>query len=291
MTDLTKHLPLMLDFQKREETAYLLYSKIANKEKDENNKKVLQDIANDEKQHALVWEKYTGKKVKPSYIKIYWSLFLNFLLGYTFVLKMLERNEYKDGDDLKALENDIPEVAQIIEMEKKHEEMLINMLDEERLRYVGAMVLGLNDALVELTGTIAGLTFALMQTKLVALAGIITGVAATLSMAASNYLAEKADGNPKALKASFYTGIAYLITVVLLVIPYLVLPADKYIEALAIMIAIVIFIIFFFNFYIAVAKTEPFLSRFIEMTVISLGVAFIAFAIGLIAKHFLAIEI
>ena len=48
------------------------------------------------------------------------------------------------------------------------------------------MVLGLNDALVELTGTIAGLTFVLTNTTLIAMAGIITGIAATLSMAASN---------------------------------------------------------------------------------------------------------
>ena len=47
--------------------------------------------------------------------------------------------------------------------ERRHEEELYGMLDEERLHYVGAMVLGLNDALVELTGAIAGVTFALAQ--------------------------------------------------------------------------------------------------------------------------------
>ena len=98
---------------------------------------------------------------------------------------------------------------------------------------MGAMVLGLNDALVELTGTIAGLSFALQDTRVVALSGIITGVSATLSMAASNYLAERADGNENALKSSLYTGIAYLITVALLVLPYLLLPSGLWPLALA----------------------------------------------------------
>ena len=124
----------------------------------------------------------------------------------------------------------------IIAEEEEHEARLMQMVDEERLHYVGSIVLGLNDALVELTGTIAGLTFALASNRLVALSGIITGVSATLSMAASNYLAQRAEGNPKALKSSAYTGIAYLLTVILIVLPYLLLPNDWYVAAFAIMI-------------------------------------------------------
>ena len=51
------------------------------------------------------------------------------------------------------------------------------MIDEEKLKYIGAVVLGMNDALVELTGTLAGLTLALQNEKLVGVAGLITGVA------------------------------------------------------------------------------------------------------------------
>ena len=124
------------------------------------------------------------------------------------------------------MQKELPEAAKMLEDERRHEKELYNMLDEERLHYVGAMVLGLNDALVELTGAIAGVTFALANTRLVALTGIITGVSATFSMAASNYLAERADNNPKALKSSIYTGMAYLITVALLVLPYLLFPTN-----------------------------------------------------------------
>jgi VIT1/CCC1 family predicted Fe2+/Mn2+ transporter len=144
---------------------------------------------------------------------------------------------------------------------------------------------------VELTGTIAGLTFALASTRLVALSGIITGVSATLSMAASNYLAQRSDGNPHAFKSSAYTGAAYLVTVALLVLPYLLLPAHAYLAALAIMLAVVILVIVAFNYYISVAKSLSFFRRFGEMAAISLSVAAVSFVIGLLVKRFLGIEI
>ena len=53
-----------------------------------------------------------------------------------------------------------------------------------------AVVLGMHDALVSLTGMIGGLTFALAERRLIVLTAIIASVAAGLSMAASNYLAE-----------------------------------------------------------------------------------------------------
>lgn len=288
---MNKNLKLMIKFQKDEATASKLYGFFAKRIKDSKNKSVLEQISRDEASHALIWKQYTQKEVRPSYIKFVWYAFLTYLLGYTFVIKLMENGEYAGVEELNAVKNQIPEVEHIIAQEEKHEKELINMLDEERLNYVGAMVLGLNDALVELTGTIAGLTFVLANTRLTALAGVITGIAATLSMAASNYLAERAEGNPKALKASIYTGIAYLFTVILLVFPYLMLPPNMYLFALLGMICIAIFIIFGFNYYIAVVRSEKFLPKFIEMAGISLSVAFISFLIGILAKKIFNIDV
>ena len=282
---------LMLAFQKDEATSSLIYAHFAKRVKDKKEAEILTKIAQDESHHAHVWKQYTKKDVHPNMFKVFWYRFLIYLLGYTFVIKLLETHEYDGIAALSKLEKEIPEVKKIIADEKKHEKKLIDMLNEERLNYVGAMVLGLNDALVELTGTIAGMTFVLMNTTLIAMAGIITGISATLSMAASNYLAERADGNPNALKASFYTGIAYLVTVIFLVLPYLVFPVEMFMPALFCMIGIVVFLVFVFNYYIAVVKSEPFLPKFIEMSGISLSVALIAFLIGLAAKTFFGIEI
>ena len=282
---------LMLSFQKDEITSSVIYANFASKMKNKKEAKTLIKISQDEAAHAQVWQHYTQTEVKPDMFKVWLYRILIYLLGYTFVIKLLEAHEYEGEAALKQLEKEIPEVKKIIKDEKKHEEKLINMLDEERLNYVGAMVLGLNDALVELTGTIAGMTFVLANTTLIAMAGIITGVSATLSMAASNYLAERADGNPNALKACFYTGIAYLITVICLVLPYILFPTDMFVAALVCMIAIVVFLVFIFNYYIGIVKSEPFLPKFLEMSGISLSVALIAFLIGLGAKMFLGIEI
>ena len=282
---------LMISFQKDEATSSLIYEYFATKIKNKKDAKTLSKIAKDEASHANVWQQYTHECVKPNMLKVWIYRILIYLLGYTFVIKLLEAHEYEGVTALKQLEKEIPEVKKIIADEIKHEKQLVDMLDEERLNYVGAMVLGLNDALVELTGTIAGMTFVLTNTTLIAMAGIITGVSATLSMAASNYLAERADGNPNALKASFYTGIAYLITVVFLVLPYLLFPTHMFVAALVCMIAIVVFLVFIFNYYIGIVKSEPFWPKFIEMFGISLSVALIAFLIGWGAKVLFNIDI
>lgn len=284
-------LKMLVKYQGCEETDHVIYSGMARREKDPKNKEILQRIASDEAVHAKIWKRYTKKEVKPNRLKVFWYGLMSRLMGYTFVLKLMEKGEYTTTGNYQKLLAEVPEAQKIIDDEQAHEDTLAGMLDEERLQYVGAMVLGLNDALVELTGTIAGLTFAMASTRLVALSGIITGVSATLSMAASNYLAERADGNPNALKSSVYTGVAYLVTVVFLVLPYLLYPPHMYVAALFTMLGVVILIILFFNYYISVAKDLPFLRRFGEMACISLGVALISFIIGLLVKQFLGIDI
>ena len=51
----------------------------------------------------------------------------------------------------------------------QEEKALPKMLDEERLQYAGSMVLGLNDALVELPSSLAGFAFALQNTRVIVL--------------------------------------------------------------------------------------------------------------------------
>ena len=273
-----------------EEQGTILYAFMAKREKNEENKKLLEQMSKDEAKHAAVWKNITKKDLKPGKLSIIWFKILTVVMGFTFVVKTMQKKENLAQAGYEKMKQELPEAATILEDERRHEKELYNMLDEERLHYIGAMVLGLNDALVELTGAIAGVTFALANTRLVALTGIITGVSATFSMAASNYLAERADNNPKALKSSIYTGMAYLITVALLVLPYLLFPSNMYVAAFTVMIITVILIIMFFNYYISVAKEEPFLKNFVTMAVISLSVAVISYIIGILAKELLGIE-
>ncbi len=193
-------------------------------------------------------------------------------------------------DNYARMEGVVPDVGAVAQDEKAHEEALLAMLDEERLRYTGSIVLGLNDALVELTGTLAGLTLALQNTSLVAMTGAITGIAAALSMAASEYLSTKAEGDGRdPLRASLYTGVAYLFTVLALILPYLVLR-NLYL-CLAATLAVAVLIIAFFTYYISVARDLPFRRRFLEMAGLSLAVAVVSFGIGILMRTVFGVEV
>ena len=278
-----------LQAQKKELNEYHIYSKLAKICKDSHNAEILRKVGEAEKHHALFWQKLTGKEVKPSRFAIFKNILTARILGLTFTLKQMEKNEGTASRNYLELSKEIPEIAQFSKDEAEHEKELLNMLDEERLRYAGSVVLGLNDALVELTGALAGFTLALGNTKLITLAGLITGISASFSMAASEYLSCKADNDPRALKSAFYTGFAYIITVALLILPFLLI-AQKFI-ALAITLAAAVLIILVFNYYLAVAKDLDFKKRFAEMAFISLGVAALSFGVGYILQKVLGVEI
>ena len=286
-----KTLKFLLNMQQNEVNEYHVYLNLTKFVKKEDDKKVLMDIAKEELIHSKTLEKYTNKKLKPQKLKVFKFFILSVIFGYTFVIKIMESGEKNAEYIYSKIEEEIPDAKKIAFEEEEHENKLIAILDEERLKYVGSMVLGLSDALVEISGTLAGLTFALQNNKLVALSGIITGISATLSMASSEYLSAKSDGDKNAFKSSLYTGIVYLITVSFLITPYLIFPDDKCVYALIAVIFIVLFIIFIFTYYVSVAKSLPFRNRFFEMASISLTVAGISFFIGILVKNFLGIDI
>ncbi|NMC54269.1 MAG: rubrerythrin family protein, partial [Chloroflexi bacterium] len=179
---------------------------------------------------------------------------------------------------------------QVMEEEEVHEEELMDMLDEESLKYAGSVVLGLNDALVELTGALAGFSFAFQKTNLIALAGLITGISASFSMAASEYLSQKSEeGDQDPVKSAIYTGVAYIFTVLILVLPYFLF--QNYLVSLAFTVFNALVIIAVFNYYISVAKGYSFKRRFTEMAVISVGVAAFSFLVGVIVRNVTGIEI
>jgi len=281
---------LILTSQKNEITEHIIYEKLTQSTKDAQNRSVLKRISDDELKHYNFWKQYTGKDTKPDKLKVWMYFLIAKILGITFGIKLMEKGEEKAQTTYEKISEVIPSAKEIVEDEDKHELELINMLDEERLRYVGSIVLGLNDALVELTGALAGLTFALQNTRLTAMAGLITGVAASLSMATSEYLSTKSEGYiKKPLRAAFYTGAAYVITVLFLIFPYFVFGEPMLCLGFTILNAVIV--IFIFTFYISVAKGIPFKNRFSEMVAISLGVAALTFLITFVIKIFLNVEV
>jgi len=277
-------------FQRIEITEHQIYKRLAVTIKSPENAKIVAQIADDELGHYEGLKKYSGQDVQPNWFTMWTFYLISRIFGFTFGIKLMERTEknvQKDYDEIIAV---VPEAATFKHEEEVHEERLVAMLDEERLRYAGSIVLGLNDALVELTGALAGLTLALQNEKLIALSGLITGIAASMAMAASEYLSTRSENTErKPIRAAFYTGSAYFITVIFLVLPYLLFA--NYILDLGIALVTAVLIIAMFNYYISVAKDESFRERFFEMAGLSLTVAAISFVVGFIIRKWLGVEV
>lgn len=277
-------------FQKNEITEYYIYRNLSTKVRGVKNRRVLAQIADDEMRHYNIWKQHTGRDVRPNRFRIWFYSLISMLFGFTFGIRLMEKGEQGALNAYGALPPSLHEASGILRDEEEHEEALLKLLDEERLQYTGSIVLGLNDALVELMGVLAGLTFALQDATLVALSATITGFAAALSMAASEYLSTKSEPNGNnPFRAALYTGIAYLLTVVVLVAPYILL-ADLYVS-LGLSFAGAVFIIGFFNYYISVARNEPFRARFFEMVGLSFSVAALSFLAGYAIRYAFGIEV
>lgn len=276
--------------QKNEISAHHIYLRLAEKVKSPENRVILRAIAADEIKHYRLLKSKTEVEVEPSRFKVWFYYLISMVLGLTFGIKLLERDEGQAIDKYRELGGQDPDFWAVLQDEEQHEIALIGMIDEERLRYLGAIVLGLNDALVELTGALAGYTFAFQNSRLIALTGLITGIAASFSMAAAGYLSSKQDfSTGESLRSAMYTGATYVATVVLLILPYLLIQAPY--VSLAVTLVLVILVIFVFNFYVAVAKDLDFRERFLEMAAISLGVAAASFVVGILVKNIFGIDI
>ncbi len=285
----------LLKLQRMEATETEVYRRLARMQKDEVNRSILEGISLEEERHEAVIAGMTGEKVLPDMRKVRRQIMLARLFGFTFSVKMMESTEQDAAAEYRELGLD-----DIADEEEAHEENMIGMLDEERLRYSGSVVLGMSDALVELTGALAGLTFALQSLNLVALAGLVTGISASFSMGASEYLSSRAEKKSEsAVKAAFFTWISYLITVLMLVSPYLLFSSgspdfqglEPHIQALVCTFIIGLLIVAVFNFYVSVVEGVSFRSRFIEMAAILGVVSLISYGIGIALRGMLGVEV
>jgi len=280
----------LLISQKNEITEHFIYARLFASTKDAHNKEILKNISEEELKHYNVWKKYTNEDKKPDKLKIWFFFIISKVLGLTFGIKLMEKGEERAQISYEEIAKVIPEADNIRHEEEKHENDLVGLIDEERLKYVGSMVLGLNDALVELTGALAGFTLALQNVRLIAVTGLITGIAASMSMAASEYLSTKSERSNKVpFKASLYTGFAYVLAVFLLVFPYFVF--DNLYLCLGFTVFNAVFLIFIFTFYISVAMDMSFKKRFFEMAPLTLGISALTFFIGFLVRVFLKIEV
>jgi VIT1/CCC1 family predicted Fe2+/Mn2+ transporter len=280
----------ILHLQKSEITGHTVYTMLSRSTKDKNSKEILERISSDEFMHYTRWKEYTGVDTKPYRFKVIFYNLLIKLLGHTFALKTMTRVERREQTAYSRISKTVETAVKVFKEEHRHENDLISLIDDDRLQHTSEMVRGFNIAVVEMTGALAGFSFALGSTEVIILAGIITGVAITLSVASTEYLAAKSEGGQRTpFRSAVYSGIANITAVIFLILPFFVFTNVHISVAFVIINAIII--IAGFNYYISVAKDVSFRSRFLEMVLISLGVAGLAFVIGLIARSYLNIEL
>ena len=275
--------------QKNEITEHHVYRRLAESARSETNRHAFASLAGEEHAHYERLKALTGEDVAPSRMRARLYFWLARLFGFNFGARMMERGEESAQRAYRSLRGSYPELDSIIRDEEHHEEVLLGLIDQRALQYSGSVVLGLTDALVELLGVLAGLTLALQNTHLVALVGVITGIAASLSMAGSEYLSTKEEGRRHPLQASIYTGVSYVLAVALLILPYLIL--GNALVCLAVSVGVALLIMFTFTYYVAVVKNLSVGRRFAEMAGIGLGVALINFAIGLLVRRYFHVDI
>jgi len=287
----TLHVKKALKQQQNEIDDFTIYSMLSISDKSEANQVIFRKIAKEEQGHYTYLKTYTHQELQPRRYVVLFYLFLSKIVGISFTLKFLEKRE----EGAKAFYQELIKIdskaKEIYEQEIHHEIELIDMLHDKKLLYAGAIVLGMNDALVELTGTLSGIALAFDKSVVVGVTGLIMGIAASLSMAGSAYLESKEnvgdDVNP--LTYSLYTGISYIVTTAILVAPFFMFETISI--AMMWMFGAALLTILLYNFYISVAKDLSFWKRVREMSFITFGVALISFGIGYVVKHYFGIEI
>ena len=273
------------EFAKDEVLAYHLYNMISLEQSNDTHREILTNIALQEKEHLHMLNELLDEKVDLNMYSRREYTYYKFILkifGVIFTLRLFEKRERKSHEKYAKIVKEFPIIEKMVAEEKKHEDKLDAILKDKKLLYASSIVLGLNDALIEMSGAIAGFTFALTASREIALVSLIMGVAASLSMAASEYLSARSDDHDFPFRSATYNFITYISVVALLILPYFFLT--KFV-ALSIMIATVLLIIFAFNVYLSIAKKERLLKNFLTMALIAIGVSILSFSIGLLINY------
>jgi len=247
-------------------------------------KEVLTNLSSTEHKHYEFWRKYVPEdKPRLAKLKLYWVLFLRRFLGLTFATRYLDRHEANVVQEYQGLarlipESDKPAYDEMVADEREHEKAFALKAESSAVQYISFVVLGLADALVEISGIHAGWLGLFDKTEIAGLAGVIAGGAASLAMASAAFAQAKQGFKGSAKLSAIYTGVFYFITAVILATPYF-LTANM-ILALGTSLTLAVIILAMTTWYSIVIQQKPFLKDFLEILAILFGATIVVFALG-----------
>jgi VIT1/CCC1 family predicted Fe2+/Mn2+ transporter len=270
-------------YQKNEITEHILYGALAKRMKGKN-REILRKISGDELRHYNYFKKITGKDIAPNYVKIYFYRAISRIFGITFTMKMMSNGEEQAEQDYGEVEERVPGIKKIIGDEVKHEASLMSQIEEGVITHMGSVVLAINNSIQEITGIAVGLTFALSASLLVGKTALVSGMAATLAMVASEYLSQKSEvpDSKEPLKAALYTGIAYVVVVASIVSPYFIFK--NHLIALAVALSAVVIIVSAFTFFMSVVRGLRYKKALLEVAAITTAVVALSLGLGILIK-------
>jgi len=240
--------------------------------------------------HANYLKQVTNRSITQNGLIVALYVLVARLFGLTFAIKLLEKSEKNAERIYVQLSKTDTKFACMVVEEKKHETQLLKLIDEEQLKYTSSMILGFNDAIVGLTGTVAGLSLSLQDHRLIGVSALIAGLVSAMSMAVSEYVSKRTElARIDHKKAALYTGGAYVVTTLILVSPYFIL--HDYIVCLIFTLINAFLLILCTSFYLSVTIKRSYTKIFFEGITLSFGVAFISFVIGLLAHQYLHVDI
>jgi len=272
------------EYCKDEYVDHTVYRELAKRERHEFRRNVLEGLSAKEYEHYRFWSQYARNYVPHvSRLFILTMMLMRSLFGLTFTLKLLERHEKRVIADYRRFAATLPEseraaLESIIRDEEEHEKFFLSQIDEGVVRYMSFIVLGLADAIVEITGVHAGFLGVTSSTLIAGIAGLVVGFAAAISMASAAYLHAKHDISKSPVVSALSTGAAYLSAVAVLALPYF-LTANM-LHAFGGSVGLAIVMTAAFTFYGAIISERSFMREFAESVTLTLGTAFGTFLFG-----------
>jgi len=272
-----------------------VYQTLSRHEKNQSFKKALEDLARGEQSHYEFWKAYThDTAVKVNRLKVYFTLLLRLTLGLTFTMKFLERHEDALHERYRQMVKNIPPADKarfeaMMEEEEHQESYLMGEIHEGRVKYMSFIVLGLADAVVEISGIHAGSLGIYAKTELAGLAGVVAGMAASIAMASAAYAQAKQGFEGSAKWSAIYTGVSYMFTAIFLALPYFLTRSMT--TALGISLVVGVTLVAAMTYYDTVISARKFKRQFGEIAGIILAASFALYIAGTLIRQLLGIPI
>jgi VIT1/CCC1 family predicted Fe2+/Mn2+ transporter len=266
-----------------------LYERLAETVKEDSPfADVLKSLAATEFGHYEFWKTYVpDEQPGLNRTKLYWVLILRRLFGLTFASRYLDRHEASVVKEYRALSGlipgaDKPAFDKMVSDEEQHEKEFAQKIESSAVAYISFVILGLADALVEISGIHAGSLGIYARTEIAGLAGVIAGAAASLAMASAAFAQAKQGFKGSARLSATYTGVSYFITAVFLATPYFL--TSSMILALSVSLVLAVVILAVTTYYSTVVGEKPFLKDFVEILLILLAVTALLYVFGYIVR-------